>query len=543
MIVDIVIGTQMREVVRSFFGLSSKLSRARKSRSRRVFREGGFAIAVAVIGLILLGIGVFAMLFFSGSQSRSLQHDLAQWQARENAMSGLKIAGEKLREGRWYGGGSLVGNLIDKIGGGGYVVVCEDMRRFLSERVTYQGKDYDKLALLDRVDVFSRGHCGKRTSVLYARFIMCPEPAFMGKSTDGLVKPKGPGTNLVETKDTLKRLVRITELTNKKFQNISQKSVRDAIRWHISEKSIQFVKNYENVRWDASEPSGAATTTISDIMAESIMDNYWGASSPNAENQFLRDRLYDLLVEGTPIPQRANAPKQRSIELEKDPPSGNKSLIIALCQATGTPVVEPNPRVSFPAPKALDELHSERGTGVGDSEYHEKLSYNPKAQVSYKAKWGSVVSDLAQAQASGATYASHGGKYYLNVSVMGPEDVTKPYWIKDPATGSDLRVDDVLGFFEKYFREGTSEPLSGSFSEAFDEDKVGPLLEDDSSIEIPGTPGSSWEKNPEIVIVPGPPEPLPGPTSGNTKGEESVGNVIHVSTGGSGGGGSAAGGW
>ena len=139
-------------------------------------RREGFAMAVAVIGLILLAIGVFAMLFFSGSQTRSLQHDLAQWQARENAMSGLKVAGERLREGRWYGGSTVVGNLMAKIGQGGYVVVCEDMRRFLTERVTYKGKEYDKMALLDRVDVFARGHSGKRTSVLYARFIMCPDP-------------------------------------------------------------------------------------------------------------------------------------------------------------------------------------------------------------------------------------------------------------------------------------------------------------------------------------------------------------------------------
>ena len=500
-------------------------------------------MAVAVIGLILLGIGVFAMLFFSGSQTRSLQHDLAQWQARENAMSGLKIAGERLRDGRWYGASTVVGNLMAKVGQGGYVVVCEDMRRFLTERVTYQGKEYDKLALLDRVDVFARGHSGKRTSVLYARFIMCPDPAFMGTSTNGLVKPKGAGDELVETKDTLKRLVRITELPERKFQDISKKSVRDAIRWHIAEKSIEFVKNYVNVRWQASLPPSSSTTTISDSMADSIMDNYWGASSPNAENQFIHDRLYDMLVEGTPIPQRTSAHQQRSIELEKDPPSGNKSLIVALCQATGTPIVEPNPRVSFPAPKALDGLHSERSTSVADSKYHHNLSYNPKAQVAYRAKWGSVVSDLAQAQASGSTYATHGGKYYLNVSVSGPEDVAKPYWLKDPATKSELRVDDILGFFEKYFREGTSTPLSDNFAESFDESKVGPSLSDSAEVEVPGKPGSSWENNPEIVIIPGPPEPLPGPTSGNTKGEESVGNVIHVSTGGSGSGGSASGGW
>ncbi len=506
-------------------------------------RRSGFAMAIAVIGLILLGIGVFAMLFFSGSQARSLSHDLAQWQARENALSGLKFAGEKLRAGRWYGGGSLVGNLVAKMGHGGYVVVCEDMRRFMVDPGVYQGVEYDKLAVLDRVDVFARGHSKERSTVLYARFIMCPEPAFLGNSTNGLVRPRGSGKNLVETKDTLKRLVRITELREAKYKDIQKKSVRDAIRWKISEESIEFIKNYEKVRWSASPPAEVVGKTFSDKTAETIMDNYWGASSPNAENQFLHDRVYDLLVEGTPIQQRANAPQKRSIQLEKDPPSGNKDLIVALCKATGTPIVERRPRIDFPAPSALDALHEDRGTGVADKEYHHNLAYNPQAAVTYSFKCGSVVNDLSTAQASGATYAEHGGKYYLNVSVTGPIDVIKPYWLADPATNADMRVDDILGFFEKYFKEGSSEALSGSFSEAFDEDKVNPIINGDDKNEEPGKPGSSWENNPEIVIIPGPPEPLPGPTSGNTKGTEDVGNVIHVSGGGGGGGVSGSGGW
>jgi len=510
-------------------------------RTRRRDSRGGFAMAVAVIALLLIGISVFSMLFFSGSQTRSLHQDLDGWQARELALSALRVAGDRLREGRWYGNSSLVGVLKSKVGRGGYVVVCEDMRRVKPGPLTWNGVKYDQLAVLDRIDVFARGFCGDRTCVMYGRFLMGPEPAFLGTSTNGLVVPRG-GQALVETADTLKRMVRVTELRDKAHQHIEVRSVRDAIRWVVAGQSVDFVKNYAQVRWDAAPPA-APTTVFDPLEAAAVVEQYWGASSPDPGNQFMHDRLYDFLVEGTPVGQWVVAPGRRRVELDKDPPSSNRGLVMAAIAATGTAMVEYSPRVNFPPPSALDALHSDRNTGVASSDYHHDLSYNDKTSVTYDVKWSQAYGTQAEAEAAGGTWFEYGGQYYANVTVDGPNDVTRPYWVEDQVTGSTIRVDDVMGFFERYYQEGTSEALGDATAESF---AMGPLaaqLADDSSEFTPGTTGTSWEDNPEIIIIPGPPEPLPTPSSGNTKGDDSVGNVIHVSSGSPGGGGSASGGW
>ena len=486
--------------------------------------RSGFAIPLVVVMLIMLAGAIFAMMFFSGSQTRSMANDIELWQARELAISAVKYAGEKLREGRWYGQASVVGSLSSKVPGGGYVVVCEDTKRVLdfsneyenaADMVSYNGKKYSKLAVLDHVDVFARGFFGDQSVVTYGRFIVGPEADFLSKSTDGLIR-SDDGKSLIPSPFTLKRMVSITVINDRSLFDISLRSVRNSIRDKVSQQTASFIQNYGRVRWDAPPPT-TISTQLDTNSAKGILSAYWGPSAANQKNVFLRDRVKKLILEGTPVAMRESAAEKRTYHIKK--PSGNlRSQYPNL--SWPAPV---NVTTDFSAPNAFEALEMETGANVISDDYRNKLSYN-QVGTSATVTWGSD-----------------------GVPVNPPEiggPIIKPYTIKDPSLGIEgIPLDSAFGFFEKYFQEGNSEVLGSESAEAFSQDVYEqiqmPDAGDSTSSANEGATGDNWETNPEIIIIPGPPEPLPEATSGNSPGSpEELGTVpVPPSPGGSSGGG------
>lgn len=484
---------------------------------------------MAVIMLVMLGVVIFSMMIFSGSQTKSMRNDIEMWQARELAISGLKVAGEKLRDERWYGQASVVGTISSKVVGGGYVIVCEDTKRVLdfsneyenaADRVVYDGQKYSKLAVLDHIDVFSRGFYGKQSVVAYGRFIMGPEPAFLSKSTEGLIRTDD-GKGLEKSPFTLKRMVALTVIRDNALFDISLRGVRNRIRNKVKERTTSFINNYSRVNWNASAPT-TISATLDLNSARAILGNYWGASSGNGKNIFLRDRIKDLVLEGTPVDKRSDAPGSRSFHIKK-PPSTIRGMYP---QLTFPPPV--NVKEDFPGPDALEALELETGALVSSDDYRELLSYNTVA-IKFSVTWD-------------------GNNNYSGPTSEGP--VIKPYTLAEgvlPVAG--VQVDSVLGFFEKYFQEGTAEVLGSDAAVAFSKDVIEEIQMsgDGGSGQTPSddTEADSWENNPEIVIEPGDPEPPKFPTSGHSPGTagELGSEVIPPSPGGGGnsGGGSYSG--
>jgi len=445
-------------------------------RRRRLRFGAGYSMALAIVAVTILALGVGATLFFSGSQTRSMKGSLARWKARSYAISGLKAAADRLRQGRWYGSGAYVGLMGPAdVGLGGtdvnFTVVCEDIRRFKTG-VTVDGSEYDKFAVLDHIDVFSRGECDDAVHVAYARLILSPEPALAGTSTDGLEAQRGQPGVLAAAPSTIKRLVRISDFIGTEYHDIDQQPVRDLIRTKFRALSDDYRQNYAAVDWDANPAPPAGDRTSDGSALDYLREFLRSTPAAHTTNDFINDRLYDFILENTGAFDRATADRQRTIELEIDTVSGDRGFIEAACAATGTEVAHPEVgRVDeFPTPDAMDRLHTHTGAGglVGSDDYRHTLCYDPDAQVQYTVSWQATSNATNAAEArsetgvGGGAIMQYGGLWYVGLSVEGPTPVEKPYWLDDPASGSnDLRMDSLAGFWVKYFDDGDAQPTGG----------------------------------------------------------------------------------
>jgi len=480
-----------------------------------VTRRTGFAIPMAVVMLVMLAIGIFSMMLFSGSQTRSMRNDIDAWQARELAISAIKVAGEKLREGRWYGKASVVGSMSSNVTGGGYVFVCEDTKRVIdfmnetanaSDRVGYKGQEYSKIAVLDHIDVFARGFYGKQSVVAYGRFIVGPEAEFLSTSTDGLIRT-ADGKNLVSSPFTLKRMVAVTVFKDRSLYDISVREVRNKIRDRVTEQTQKFITNYGRVKWDAAAPT-TISTAIDTNSAKGILASYWGGSVPNLENVFLRDRFRELILEGTPVTKWGEAAKTRSFNLEMPAFTMRKAYPWFTQIPSGPSVTD-----SYPAPNALEAIESAAGTKVSDDDYRDKLSHI-KVADGFKVTYSET-----PATPDNSTCSNTG-------PVIRPFTLTEGVEVKTSTGGSKviegLPVSSVLGFFEKYFQEGSGEILGSDSASAFNIDVYEVIQAGDKGNDKKNsgddTDGDDWSKEPEIILEPGPPEPLPEATSGNSPG-------------------------
>lgn len=451
-------------------------------------RRGGFALPVSVIVLVIVGLALGGMLFFSGSQTQSLKGELRAWRARRNALSGLALASERLRNERWYGASTLVGSLTSDDAGwtaedGTFFLVAEDIRAFVDNPGILDGVDWGRLAVLDRVDLFSVGEFEGVQRVAYGRFIMSPSPDFRGTSTDGLARL--PNSEVLEvTPSTIKRLARVTEILDPKLVDVTVEAVRNEIRSRIAAQSADFAANYGRVVRSASVPSSTGTS-LDDSAAAALLALFWSDAAPGSGGGplFLHDRMLDAVLEGTAPDQRAGAREQRQVELELDPPSDKRTFIEACCRLVGVEVVDPQPVKVFEPPAAVADLNRDRGQEPPTADYREAVGANPQAMVKYSVSWGATFNggpdgfdEAAVQQASTDPQWNNGGIenymlwdgiYYIGIKVDGPTWITKPYRIEDPASSRRLLVDDMVGFYEKFYGEAGAAPVGGSVKNDF----------------------------------------------------------------------------
>ncbi len=456
-------------------------------------------MALAIVVITILAIMVSSMVLFSGSQTGSMQNSLAARTARANALAGIKAAAAKLKnDGRWYGGDGTPGSgtTLGVLGPGdiglstndvNFVVVVKDMKSTKAlTNVTYAGQLYQELTLLGRIDIYSRGECetpdgGRYTSVFYARLIVSPEPCILGSSMKGLVFAANTGA-LQECPHTMLRLARITDINEVREDNPNLDAIfdnpssdlatekRDIVRDYVDgERAHSFITNYGKVNWTAN-PTPPAGDKTDDGTALNFLEEYVKAPPPNPGVQFMYDRIFDFLFDGNDPGDWDGRHDERFVDLELPEPSSDltamKNFIRQACQKTGTPWVERHPEKEFRKEDALEQLHSHEGvspTMSSTSDYISELSYNPQAQVAYDVSWQATAISTSASQAMADTgvggpwlYSSYSGQamYYLGLSVEGPRDVLKPYWIRDEAAGIDkygYRIDDLANFWTKYY--------------------------------------------------------------------------------------------
>lgn len=420
-----------------------------------------------VVGVaVLLGLFLAPMLFFSGSQTRSLQVEGQAWHARYLARAGLEAAGDRLRKERWYGETDVVGSLTSAEAGlagpGSFHVVCEDTRIFSPE----EQAGFQSLPLVHHVDVFSRGEEDGRSVVGYAAFILNPAPELAGKATDGF---DGLGET---TGDTLKRLVRFHFFVEPALQGIEEQAVRDAIRARVEDLSREYIANYPQVDWGLSsnppEPSGPRLGVGE---AAAYLARYqWGAPA-DAASVFYRDRIFDMVLEGTPATQRAVAQKLRQVSIRAS--EEGEALraearhfceLVSGCQWGPFP---PDQELVLLPPNAVGVLHEIRG-GIPDADYRRRLSAHDCAKLYYE--WGAEATEpetmseaAVQAAYPGKPYALWNGAWWVDYYAERDENpcVSADYFLDDPASGIDMELDDIYGFFRKYFALEEAEPLGG----------------------------------------------------------------------------------
>lgn len=280
-------------------------------RRRRMRRRSGFVIGLVVFaGLTFLALAIYPTLFFSGSQTRSEAHSQERWQTRLVARNGLVVATNLLRKQRWWDAGSDVVTLtylgtrsssdlgLDE-SQGSFEILAE-LIKTPGQKELPDGTEYEEL---HHIDVFVRARRGEDSMVAYGAFLMTPSPELFGSSTEGA--PGGP---------TTKRMVRTTFFPEPEHQDVTQESVRDAIREAIRLRSAECLANYQAIDWEATPSHLAAGAGDAEALAflEDFVATPGGGEDPGST--FLRDRLHDVLFQGTPVGFRTQAAWYRRLD-------------------------------------------------------------------------------------------------------------------------------------------------------------------------------------------------------------------------------------
>lgn len=429
-------------------------------------RRSGVAISV-VMGLVcLLVAALFPMLFFSGSQTRSMAVEGEDWRSRHMARAGLAVAAERLRVERWYGDDSVLGSVdSEEVGLAGpdrFHVVCEDTLIYSPDSIS----GFETFPLVHHIDVFARGEAEGRAVVAYGAFIMNPAPELQGRSTDGL-----DGEIRETTSDTLKRLVRVAYFRDEDLQDIDRGSVRDAIRARIREKTQLYLPNYLQVDWATQrDPPEAPAPRLSEGEAQAFLDRFRWDNPADPESLFLRDRIFDMLLEGTPAQQRRIADRLRTVSIRSDEDGEDlRAEAQFFCELDSDCEWGPFPpqeEMTMLPPDALGILHEIRD-GTPDAGYRERLAAHDCARLFYE--WGAENTERVEEVSEGAlqglypgsAYAEWDGVWWVDYWARKDENpcVAASYQLDDPASGLDLELDDVYGFFRKYFELEIAAPL------------------------------------------------------------------------------------
>lgn len=365
--------------------------------TRAAPRRRGFVVGLIVFAsLSLLTLSIYPMLSAAGAGVRTEGLSLARWRARAVALSGLKVAGNVLHRGRPYPGAPPCADdtsIVPFQTGqqtSAELGIREDQGTFV---IFYENAigaprpgegGCERLLPLHHVDVFVRGTSGDDSAVAYGAFLSFPTAALSGTSTDGYA---GAGA-------TSKRLVRIMTVLDPDLQDVTSLAVRDAIRTRVKDQGAAYLANYARIDFDADPatlPVGSDEAAARDFLGRFLR-------TPPADHDpaaiFARDRLHDVVFEGTAAAGRATALWRRRLDTGIQDCTGNPLLALAedFCgrvasctwqePACLTPDAWDLAPEDPPGTSALHLLH-EQNDGTPDAGYLGRIRVTPPIQRSY----------------------------------------------------------------------------------------------------------------------------------------------------------------
>ncbi|MBI2942702.1 MAG: hypothetical protein HYY25_00745 [Candidatus Wallbacteria bacterium] len=150
----------------------------------------GMSTAVAMTALLLMGIFVFAFATYSRNEVQLVRRAIEHKRAEYLALGGIEWARDQLQKRRWYAAENKYWGVHSETdpfgpGTGRLRVVCEDMRHPEIRQYAFR-----EAAMLSHVNVYSQAVCGRRTVLIYGRFIMSPMPWLRSDTTDGAPDPE-----------------------------------------------------------------------------------------------------------------------------------------------------------------------------------------------------------------------------------------------------------------------------------------------------------------------------------------------------------------
>lgn len=168
---------------------------------RQTTSRSGFSIFLVITMLAAIGILLLAFLRKGSQQAAWTMKSVHERAALEAALAGIAAAEERLFHGRWYAredpkrSVGQFGLLVDEEMQSTAFVVCQDTYSRIAiptgEYPTSRGKvlistPHGYFHTLHSVEVFSRGSCKETTQMVFARFIVSPEPLAYGGSMEGI---------------------------------------------------------------------------------------------------------------------------------------------------------------------------------------------------------------------------------------------------------------------------------------------------------------------------------------------------------------------
>jgi len=219
-------------------------------------RRGSIMLVIVILSVFF--IFALGVLFRSSGERKHVKQMHKHQSAEKVAMSGINWAEGQLLKERWYAntfkkGKINKGNIsfgkkaLDFPNNGGSVtVVCQDVANRIPlwdidgdfrkygglegtvNDVSIANLGMKELWLLHHIDVYSLANYDGKQCLIYGRFIMSPEPALNGNSTDGIkysnknmnpyrlsmIAPEKTNTGYEVKKYTVKKLVRTRQAVN-----------------------------------------------------------------------------------------------------------------------------------------------------------------------------------------------------------------------------------------------------------------------------------------------------------------------------------------
>lgn len=499
--------------------------------------RGGFVVGLLVFSaLTMVTLGVYSFLGMAGTSVRQEKLSLNRGGAHSLALSGIKYATHVLRQGRPYGGGNPAMTLdafraaglhlgASTLGAGDLDLVDGEQIHVVYESTggqTLPREDGGFWIPLHHVDVFARGTSQGRSVVVYGAFLMLPEPNLMGTSTDGWVEAADgdeDGTSTPAPRTT-KRMVRLTSFRDGDLQDIDSDAVRDAIRGRVAAGSAEFLDNYARVRWDH-VAAGDLAADSDEAAATTFMAQFRVGSPPDGEAVFMRDRVNQLIFEGTDPADRPH--RAWSLEAGVEPCSAEVNIFLALHQIkTGGPpapafddlvfACEDPGRWDYPAPDpgsgdppALDAIQDDRdiedppaagyrGQVENTQPLTRDFSYSATVHTSLPSHWvptaycsgpgdwddgaGGTGTCSLSAYVPTGWVTVPGVTGYVDVATVeveiGAPAGVFPYTLNDGASGVRSPVSEVFDFLGKYYGLDGGRPLDDPFQGSSSQLSPGP---------------------------------------------------------------------